>query len=299
MDILKAFSLCDEHYPINIQGTIENPLFQAKQIGILLGMTNINKVLSNYGNNLKVITESASLGGIQKTTFLTEAGLYRLLARSNKPIAEKFQLWMIQVLKEIRLTGEYKLKQQLEIDSKLIYEKAKRELHNKILQLYHNKNVVYICKLKDENDDKFIIKIGSTQNIKERMANISNTYGVVPILLDVFETQHYIKLEKIIHSNESVKSLYYSITKLDGIIARETFIVNEDQYKNIIILINQEITKINNNDMNSKEMIELKIKLNETEIKKFQEETISLEKKIELKQQPIETRETTEINDNN
>lgn len=307
MDILKAFSLCDEHYPINIQGTIENPLFQAKQIGILLGMTNINKVLSNYGNSFKVITESASLGGIQKTSFLTEAGLYRLLARSNKPIAEKFQLWMIQVLKEIRLTGEYKLKQQLEIDSKLIYQKAKKEIHNKILQLYHNKNVVYFCKLKDENDDKFIIKIGSTQNIKERMANISNTYGVVPILLDVFETQHYIKLEKIIHSNESVKSLYYSITKLDGIIARETFIVNEDQYKNIITLIKQEITKLNNNDMNSKEMIELKIKLIDKEIKKYQEETktydkeikkiqeetILLEKKIELKQQPTETTETT------
>ena len=215
---------------------------------------------------------------------------------------------MIQVLKEIRLTGEYKLKQQLEIDSKLILQKAKKEIHNKILQLYHNKNVVYFCKLKDENDDKFIIKIGSTQNIKERMANISNTYGVVPILLDVFETQHYIKLEKIIHSNESVKSLYYSITKLDGIIARETFIVNEDQYKNIITLINQEITKLNNNDMNSKEMIELKIKLNETEIeinkteiekyqeetKKIQQETILLEKKIELKQQPTETIENTQ-----
>jgi len=308
MDILKAFSLCDEHYPINIQGTIENPLFQAKQIGALLKMSNIISTITNYGKELKVIEDFASLGGIQKTAFLTEAGLYRLLARSNKPIAEKFQLWMIQVLKEIRLTGEYKLKQQLEIDSKLIYQKAKKEIHNKILQLYHNKNVVYFCKLKDENDDKFIIKIGSTQNIKERMANISNTYGVVPILLDVFETQHYIKLEKIIHSNESVKSLYYSITKLDGIIARETFIVNEDQYKNIIALINQEITKINNNDMNSKEMIELKIKLidkeieiNKTEIekyqqetKKIQEETILLEKKIELKQQPIETTEITE-----
>jgi len=294
MDILKAFSLCDEQYPINIQGTIENPLFQAKQIGALLKMSNIISTITNYGKELKVIEDFASLGGIQKTAFLTEAGLYRLLARSNKPVAEKFQLWMIQVLKEIRLTGEYKLKQQLEIDSKLIYQKAKKEIHNKILQLYHNKNVVYFCKLKDENDDKFIIKIGSTQNIKERMANISNTYGIVPILLDVFETQHYIKLEKIIHSNESVKSLYYSITKLDGIIARETFIVNEDQYKNIIALINQEITKLNNNDMNSKEMIELKIKLIDKEIEKFQEETILLEKKIELKQQPIETTETIE-----
>jgi len=285
MDILKAFSLCDEQYPINIQGTIENPLFQANQIGNMLGMVNIRKVLANYDNNLKVVTESYTLGGIQKTTFLTEAGLYRLLARSNKPIAEKFQLWMIQVLKEIRLTGEYKLKQQFEIDSKLIQQNAKIEIHNKLLQLYHQKNVVYICKLKDENNHKFVIKIGSTQNIKERMTNISNTYGVIPLVLDVFENYHHIKLENAIHSNESIRTLYYPITKLNGIITKETFIVNDEEYKSVLCLINEEITKMNSRDMNPKEMIELQIKLKEMEIK---------ESEVKTKEIEVKTKETQE-----
>jgi len=37
---------------------------------------------------------SLSLGGIQKVSFLTEKGLYRIINRSNKPIAEKFQDWV-------------------------------------------------------------------------------------------------------------------------------------------------------------------------------------------------------------
>jgi hypothetical protein len=36
MDILKAFKLLDKTIEINIQGTPENPLFHAKQIGNLL-----------------------------------------------------------------------------------------------------------------------------------------------------------------------------------------------------------------------------------------------------------------------
>jgi prophage antirepressor-like protein len=291
MDILKAFSLCDEQYPINIQGTIENPLFQANQIGNMLGMVNIRKVLANYDNNLKVVTESYTLGGTQKTTFLTEAGLYRLLARSNKPIAEKFQLWMIQVLKEIRLTGEYKLKQQFEIDSKLIQQNAKIEIHNKLLQLYHQKNVVYICKLKDENNDKFVIKIGSTQNIKERMTNISNTYGVIPLVLDVFENYHHIKLENAIHSNESIRTIYYPITKLNGIITKETFIVNDEEYKSVLCLINEEITKMNSHDMTPKQMIELQIKLKEMEIKEQEIQLKTYEAEIRKKELDMKSQE--------
>jgi len=291
MDILKAFSLCDKEYPINIQGTLTKPLFQANQIANLLEMINIHNQISKFNDKQKVLLETDSLGGKQKTAFLTEAGLYRLLARSNKPIAEKFQLWMIQVLKEIRLTGEYKLKQQFEIDSKLIQQNAKIEIHNKLLQLYHQKNVVYICKLKDENNDKFVIKIGSTQNIKERMTNISNTYGVIPLVLDVFENYHHIKLENAIHSNESIRTLYYPITKLNGIITKETFIVNDEEYKSVLCLINEEITKMNSHDMTPKQMMEFQIKLKEMEIKEQEIQLKTYEAEIRKKELDMKSQE--------
>ena len=71
MDILKSFSLCGSDYPINIQGTVENPLFQSNQIAKLLGMKSINKQIMNFDSSLKGITESNTLGGVQKISFLT------------------------------------------------------------------------------------------------------------------------------------------------------------------------------------------------------------------------------------
>lgn len=302
MDILKSFSLCGSEYPINIQGTIENPLFQSNQIAKLLGMKSINKQIMNFNDTQKVITESNTLGGVQKMSFLTEKGLYRLIGRSNKPIAEKFQNWVCDVIKEIRLTGEYKLKEQFEkskqhweINKTLIMHQAKLNVHSKFLELYHLKNVVYICKLKDELEDKYIIKIGSTQNIKERIHNISNNYGHPPLLLDIYECANHTKFENWIRSNPSIKHLYFPIMKKNGISTRETFLVNDQNYNLIIILIRNEIKLFNQTthyEQNIEKLIELedKKKINlELEYKKeekkleviYKTQEIDKEKKIE------------------
>ena len=66
MDILKAFKLLDETIEINIQGTLENPLFHAKQIGNLLELNNITENLRNFTDEEKVLFLTDSLGGPQK-----------------------------------------------------------------------------------------------------------------------------------------------------------------------------------------------------------------------------------------
>ena len=267
MDILKAFSLCDKEYPINIQGTIDEPLFQANQIGKLLEMTNINKLLSSFDNIEKVITKSSTLGGIQNVTFLTERGLYKVMARSNKPIAKKFQDWMVNVIKELRQQGEYRLKQEHEIEKKLIKSQeqnhAKKNTHNKLMEFCKMKNVVYICKLCDISEDTFVIKIGSTQNIKERFTNINNNYKMTPLLLDAFECENHTKFEKWIRNNDLVKSLYFEIKKQNGISARETFLVNEDQCNDIVKIMHNEVKKFTKDDVNL--LIELENKRRITE----------------------------------
>ncbi len=48
--------------------------------------------------------------------FLTEAGLYKLIMRSNKPSAETFQKWVVkEVLPSIRKTGSYTIKNKKEM----------------------------------------------------------------------------------------------------------------------------------------------------------------------------------------
>jgi prophage antirepressor-like protein len=308
MDILKSFSLCGSDYPINIQGTAENPLFQSNQIAKLLGMKSINKQIMNFDSSLKGITESNTLGGFQKMSFLTEKGLYRVIGRSNKPIAEKFQNWVCDVIKEIRLTGEYKLKEQMEkskehweINKKLIIHRAKLDIHTKLLELYHLKNVVYICKLKDNDDGKYIIKIGSTQNIKERINNIANNYGCTPLLLDIYECMNHTKFENWIRTNPSIKQLYFEIHKKNGEITRETFLVNDDEYNIIIKLIKNDIKSFNS--IPYEPTIEKLIELEEKKKINFDLEYKTEEKKLEVlykldeikQHQPEETHKKEEL----
>lgn len=279
MDILKAFSLYDKEFPINIQGTIENPLFQANQIGKLLEMANIHKVIGTYGDELKVFTESYTSGGRQQLAFLTEAGLYRLLSRSNKPIALIFQTWMINVLKEIRLNGEYKLRQDREVDLKMMQERSKRDLHSKMMELCHKKNVVYFCKIREENEEsKFLLKIGSTQNIKERLSNIETNYRVTPVLLDIIECPNHTKFESWLRNNNSIKSVCFPIEKHNGSTTRETFLVTLDEYETIVKLARDEIKHFNAPEMDPD--TQLKIAELNLKSKEFDYETNGMQLKL-------------------
>ena len=147
MDIVKAFTLNELHTEITIKGTHNEPLFRASDIGLILEISNIRSTIKDFDETEKddvVVTDS--IGRQQKVTFLTEKGLYGVLFMSRKPIAKEFKGWVFEVIKEIRLTGEYKLnkeneelKQQLEEKDKetntLIYQNQLVN-HNKFLQLF-------------------------------------------------------------------------------------------------------------------------------------------------------------------
>jgi len=288
MDILKAFSLLDAEYQINIQGTLEDPLFQANQIGKLLGISNIRENLRDFSDDEKGVSLTDTLTGLKETNFLTETGLYRLLGRSRKPIAHKFQKWMVTVLKEIRINGIYKLQQDKEIDKQLYQYKCELSTHKTLLKAYDKKNLVYICKLK-KIDDKFIVKIGSTQDIKERLSNISKSFDCQePLLLDIFENNNYKKFERKIQHTPGILKYHEKIIKKDGTVSRETYLINNEIYSVFINIINQ--IKIEFTPIDSKEIEELKIIQHDRQIKlselKLQQLQIELEmKKVELELQ--------------
>jgi prophage antirepressor-like protein len=290
MDILKAFSLLDTEYLINIQGTLDDPLFQANQIGKLLGIGNLSENLRDFDIEEKVLCLTQTPGGNQEMTFLTEIGLYRVLGRSRKPIANKFQKWMVSVLKEIRINGMYKLQQDKEVDKQLYQYKCELSTHKTLLKAYDKKNIVYICKFHKINE-KFVIKIGSTQDIKERLTNISNSFDCQePLLLDVFENNNYKKFERKLHHDEYILKFYEKIVKKDGTISRETYLIDETIYNNFIQTINHIKNEFIPQDV--KEIEELKIIQQDKQIKltelKIQQLQIEFEiKKVELELKKI------------
>ena len=113
MDIVKAFNTNDLHTEIVIKGTVNDPLFRASDVGVVLEISNIRTSIMDFDDSEKVVHTMHTLGGNQEVTFLTEKGLYKVLFRSRKPIAQKFQNWVCEVIKEIRLKGIYKMENEI------------------------------------------------------------------------------------------------------------------------------------------------------------------------------------------
>ena len=112
MDLMKFFYIsADKQVIVNVQGTEDDPLFQANQIGDLLGLKNIRESIRDFDSDEKVVILADTPGGRQSISFLSEIGLYRLLGQSRTAIARPFQKWVAMVVKEIRLKGRYDLQE--------------------------------------------------------------------------------------------------------------------------------------------------------------------------------------------
>uniref|UniRef100_A0A6C0I2K3 Uncharacterized protein n=1 Tax=viral metagenome TaxID=1070528 RepID=A0A6C0I2K3_9ZZZZ len=72
MDIVKAFNSNDLHTEIIIKGTVNDPLFRASDIGVVLELSNIRMSITDFDESEKVVSTADTLGGTQEVTFLTE-----------------------------------------------------------------------------------------------------------------------------------------------------------------------------------------------------------------------------------
>ena len=91
---------------IDVWGTIENPLFKAKDVAAWLQVKNVPDLIKRVDNDE---VHRLNLGGLQGDTwFLTEEGLYETLLQSRKPIAKQFKKGVKTILHEIRTKGDRK-----------------------------------------------------------------------------------------------------------------------------------------------------------------------------------------------
>ena len=230
MDIVKAFNTNDLHTEVIIKGTLDDPLFRASDVGVVLDMVNIRATIVDFDDSEKrAVNTVDSTGRMQDVTFLTEKGLYKVLFRSRKPIAQKFQNWVCDVIKEIRVTGIYNM--QKEIDKKQeeleqtkdemasLEDTKKKEYETKLekekvlerekilLKEYDTaSSIVYIIKVKTlEHVGKYIIKIGeSRRGISGRYNEHKSKYEEC-VLLDCFCVHRSKDFENFIHNHESVR----------------------------------------------------------------------------------------------
>jgi anti-repressor protein len=79
-----------------------------KDVCDALEISNSGNITARLDDDEKGIHLMDTLGGIQKLTIINESGLYKIILRSDKPEAKKFQRWVThEVLPSIRRHGAY------------------------------------------------------------------------------------------------------------------------------------------------------------------------------------------------
>lgn len=83
------------------------PWFVAADVCRVLGHSNPSVSVRMLGSDEQA---KSDLGSGPRVNIVSEQGLYRLIMRSDKPVARPFQDWVTrEVLPAIRKTGEFKL----------------------------------------------------------------------------------------------------------------------------------------------------------------------------------------------
>lgn len=90
-----------------IWGTVENPLFLAKDVAAWIEHSNPTEMIKGVDDDEKLNSTIFSGGQNREMTFLTEDGLYEVLMQSRKPIAKQFKKKVKEILKDIRKHGIY------------------------------------------------------------------------------------------------------------------------------------------------------------------------------------------------
>jgi prophage antirepressor-like protein len=269
MDIIKAFNANDLHTEVVIKGTKTDPLFRANDIGIILEINNIRMSIIDFDESEKrAVSSTDSTGRMQDVTFLTEKGLYKVLFRSRKPIAQRFQGWVCEVIKEIRLNGIYELQKEVdqkqkeleqtknemsaiettknkEMEEKLIKQK---ELDNEkfLLKQFNNAgNMVYIIKVKTYENGSYVVKIGESRiGITGRYNEHKSKYEEC-VLLDCFCVNKSKDFEHFLHCHSTIKpNIVKNLPNHDS--ENELFLIGCNlTYKILLKIVNDNIDNYN------------------------------------------------------
>ncbi|CAN0459470.1 unnamed protein product [Ectocarpus sp. 12 AP-2014] len=268
MDILQTFVFNNtRHKVVILRDENDDPLFKASDIGKILSIKNIHTSMIDLHDD-KVIRTASTPGGEQKTVFVTEKGVYRLVMRSRKPVAKPFQDWVFEVLKTIRKRGKYALEEEIaglklqraeeladaDANAKSVARKHAEELadadadakslarkyidaedermHKTLVQGFDNKTCIYFGKIQTMEDNRVLVKIGSTKNIRARTTGLVNEFGSMAIFR-VFECDRYEQFEKALHGHNDIKRYRFK-EPINGKKSMEVFRMTKEELQRAV-----------------------------------------------------------------
>ncbi len=248
MEVLKT--LLFNNIEIKVLWEDKKPLFRATEIARFLDLRNIHTSISNFSDKQKVIRSMETIKGLQEVTFLTRNGLISLVNKSRKKIAARFQEWVCDVVESIEDTGKYVLTTQLDdikLENQLQLEKLREEHdvaqkekdielelknHYNLIEVYDHCNVVYAGRIRYEEDGRFLLKIGSTDNIRERSSSLKQAYGDMTFL-KMYKCSDNRKFEVLLHTHEYLNLRRYRNKVHNVPEPKEIYLVTYDEMEHI------------------------------------------------------------------
>ena len=260
---------------IRVLVNYNEPWFVAKDICDILQLSNVTNALRNIPEKWMSLQNVKSTYNSQNMCIISEPAVYKLIMRSNKPIALKFQEFVCEdILPTIRKTGEYKLKQLSEKNQELQHELSlkEKELELSWITKFNKKSVVYIGFI-GIIEDKNYYKFGWTDDIQRRTNDHKNDYGTFNLQY-VLECVQNIVLEQKLKDHKEIKKVRCSR-------------IFKQKNRTELIILNNKFTIENVKTILKK----LKASIDENEYIsiKHKEKIMQLEnKKIELENKKIE-----------
>lgn len=94
---------------IRTTGTSSNPLFCLADLCKAIGISDVSRCASRLDDDVRQTHPIKDrMGRMQQATFVTEAGMYDVILRSDAPTAKPFRKWVTsEVLPSIRKSGSY------------------------------------------------------------------------------------------------------------------------------------------------------------------------------------------------
>ncbi|MGA7933905.1 MAG: Bro-N domain-containing protein [Kovacikia sp.] len=113
MSNLSTFAF--EGHEVRFVGTPGKPEWVAQDVAVILEIQNFRQNLASFDEDEKGVCNVYTPGGNQELLTVSEPGLYRLIFKSRKEVAKRFQRWIFhEVLPAIRKNGIYSVSAQTE-----------------------------------------------------------------------------------------------------------------------------------------------------------------------------------------
>jgi len=238
--------------------------FSTKQKAKML-LERLYQIDVDYISPLNLAVKQSVRGGQNKETFLMTVKTFKsfcLKAGTSKASEiHNYYLKLEEIIHQVVQEESDELKQQLEnakIQITKMEETTKAEMDAKI-QREREKlllrefgsigPIVYIIKVKTNEDGSYILKIGESRvGIQNRYNEHKTNYGENIILLDCFAVKRSKDFESFIHNHEQIRKS--RVSDLQGHeTERELFLIGKSlTYKTVLQIVNSNLKQFNEHD---------------------------------------------------